>query len=71
MFTNEHEEHDMKREAKEIARKTVQMDDWERYVEGAAYRILKLEKQVQRLTFNFWLFFFFVFVLPIFFRVGG
>ena len=71
MFSNEFEDQDMQREAREIARKTVQSDDWERYVEGAAYRILKLEKQVQRLTLNFWLFFFFVFVLPIFFRIGG
>jgi len=71
MFGNEFEDTDLKREAKEIARKTVQQDDWERYVEGAAFKILKLEKQVERLTFNFWVFFFFIVLLPIFGRIIG
>jgi len=71
MFGNEFEDTDLQREAKEIARKTVQQDDWERYVEGAAFKILKLEKQVERLTFNFWVFFFFIVLLPIFGRIIG
>jgi len=71
MFRNEFEDTDLQREAKEIARKTVQNEDWERYVEGAAFKILKLEKQVERLTFNFWVFFFFIVVLPIFARIIG
>lgn len=62
---------DIKKEAKEVARKTVESDDWEKYVEGAAFRIIKLERQVEVLTRNFWIIFFFIFVLPLFARMMG
>lgn len=62
---------DIKKEAKEVARKTVESDDWEKYVEGAAFRIIKLERQVEVLTRNFWIIFFFIFVLPLVARMMG
>ena len=71
MFGNEFEDTDLQREAKEIARKTVQQDDWERYVEGAAFKILKLEKEVARLKFHTYFIIFFVFVLPLLFAALG
>ena len=67
MFDNDH---DLKQEAKQVARKTMMADDWEGYVEGAAFKILKLEKTVQRLQTNFYILLFVLFVLPIFFRAG-
>jgi hypothetical protein len=46
-------------------------DDWQGYVEGAAFRIIKLEREVQRLRFNFYMLIFFIFGLPIILRVLG
>jgi hypothetical protein len=70
MFDND-EDYELQKEAKEVARKTMQMDDWERYVEGAAFKILKLEREVQRLRFNFYMLIFFIFGLPIILRLLG
>jgi hypothetical protein len=70
MFDND-EDYELQKEAKEVARKTMQMDDWERYVEGAAFKILKLEREVQRLRFNFYMLIFFIFGLPILLRILG
>ena len=73
MFDND-EDYELQREAKEVARKTMQMDDWERYVEGAAFKILKLEREVQRLkrlTFNIYLGAFLLFGLPVILAVLG
>jgi hypothetical protein len=68
MFYNDDEE--IQAEAREVARKTMQMDDWERYVEGAAFRIIKLERELSRLKINFYILLFVLFVLPIFLRAG-
>jgi len=70
MFDND-EDYELQKEAKEVARKTMQMDDWERYVEGAAFKILKLERELTRLKFNFYLLLFFIFGLPIILRLLG
>jgi len=70
MFNNPYDDDEIQKEAREIARKTVQMDDWEKYVEGAAFKIIKLERELGRLKFNFWLLVFLIFVLPIFLRAG-
>jgi hypothetical protein len=70
MFDND-EDYELQREAKEVARKTMQMDDWERYVEGAAFKILKLEREVQRLKFNIYLGAFLLFGLPVILAVLG
>jgi hypothetical protein len=68
MFYNDDEE--IQAEAREVARKTMQMDDWERYVEGAAFRIIKLERELSRLKINFYILLFVLFILPIFLRAG-
>jgi hypothetical protein len=65
MFDNDFEDTDLKRKAKEVARKTVQAEDWERYVEGAAFKILKLEKEVGKLKSYVYFMLFFVFILPV------
>lgn len=70
MFNNPYDDDEIQKEAREVARKTVQMDDWEKYVEGAAFKIIKLERELGRLKFNFWLLVFLIFVLPIFLRAG-
>jgi len=67
MFDDEEE---LKQEAKQIARRTMQSNDMEGYIEGAAFKILKLERSLSRLTTNFYILLFILFVLPIFFRVG-
>jgi hypothetical protein len=67
MFDDEEE---LKQEAKQIARRTMQSDDMEGYIEGAAFKILKLERSLSRLTTNFYILLFILFVLPIFFRAG-
>lgn len=71
MFNNDEENYELQREAKEVARKTMQMDDWERYVEGAAFKILKLERELTRLKLNFYFLLFFIFGLPIILRLVG
>jgi len=68
MFYDDDEE--IQQEAREVARKTVQMQDWQKYVEGAAFKIIKLEREVNRLKVNFYLLLFILFVVPIFFRAG-
>ena len=68
MFDHDEE---LQREAKEVARKTIQMNDWERYVEGAAFKIIKLEREVQRLRVNLYMMIFFIFGLPILLRILG
>ena len=70
MFNND-EDYELQREAKEVARKTMQMNDWERYVEGAAFKILKLEREIQRLKFNIYLGAFLLFGLPVILAVLG
>lgn len=70
MFNNPYNEEEIQKEAREVARKTVQMQDWEKYVEGAAFKIIKLERELGRLKFNFWFLVFILFVLPVFFRAG-
>jgi hypothetical protein len=70
MFNN-FEDDEIQAEAREVARKTVQADDWQGYVEGAAFRIIKLEREVQRLRFNFYMLIFFIFGLPILLRILG
>lgn len=55
-------------EAKQVARNTTDDPTMQKYIEGAAYKIIKLEEQVEKLTMNFWLFVFIIFILPIFFR---
>ena len=67
MFDDDEE---LKQEAKQIARRTMQSDDMEGYIEGAAFKILKLERSLSRLTTNFYILLFVLFVLPIFFRAG-
>ena len=67
MFDDEEE---LKQEAKQIAQRTMQSDDMEGYIEGAAFKILKLERSLSRLTTNFYILLFILFVLPIFFRAG-
>jgi hypothetical protein len=71
LFNNPYEDEEIQEEAREVARKTMQMDDWQAYVEGAAFRIIKLEREVSRLRFNFLLLIFFIFGLPIMFRILG
>jgi hypothetical protein len=70
MFNN-YEDDEIQEEAREVARKTMEADDWRGYVEGAAFRIIKLEREVQRLRFNLYLLMFFIFGLPIIFRILG
>ena len=70
-FNNPYEDEEIQQEAREVARKTIQADDWQGYVEGAAFRIIKLEREVQRLRFNFLLLIFFIFGLPIILRILG
>ena len=65
------EDEEIQAEAKEVARKTVMADDWQGYVEGAAFRIIKLEREVQRLRFNFYFLIFFIFVLPVILKILG
>jgi hypothetical protein len=67
MFDDEEE---LKQEAKQIAKRTMMSDDMEGYIEGAAFKILKLERSLSRLTTNFYILLFILFVLPIFFRAG-
>ena len=64
---NENEE--IAKEAKEIARKTIEAGDLEKYVEGAAFRIIKMEREISRLKFNFYTFVFILVVLPVLVRV--
>ena len=67
----DYENDEIEAEAREVARKTIAANDWEGYVKGAAYRIIKLEREVQRLRFNMYLLIFFIFGLPILFRILG
>jgi len=67
MFDDEEE---LQQEAKQIAKRTMQSDDMEGYIEGAAFKILKLERELGRLRTNFYILLFVLFVLPIFFRAG-
>jgi hypothetical protein len=60
------DEEDLKQEAKQIARRTMQSNDMEGYIEGAAFKILKLERELSRLKTNFWVMVFIIFVLPLF-----
>ena len=62
------DDEDLKQEAKQVAQKTIMSDDWQGYVEGAAFKILKLERELSRLKINFYILLFILFVLPIFFR---
>ena len=52
-------------EAKQVARNTTDDPTMQKYIEGAAYKIIKLEEKVEKLTMNFWLFVFIIFILPI------
>jgi hypothetical protein len=70
MFYNDDDE-EIQAEAREVARKTVQANDWERYVEGAAYRIIKLEREVDRLKTHIYIMIFIIFVLPIMLKIMG
>jgi hypothetical protein len=67
MFDDEEE---LQQEAKQIAKRTMMSDDMEGYIEGAAFKILKLERELSRLRTNFYILLFVLFVLPIFFRAG-
>jgi len=67
MFDDEEE---LQQEAKQIAKRTMMSDDMEGYIEGAAFKILKLERELGRLKTNFYILLFILFVLPIFFRAG-
>jgi hypothetical protein len=67
MFDDEEE---LQQEAKQIAKRTMMSDDMEGYIEGAAFKILKLERELSRLRTNFYVLLFVLFVLPIFFRAG-
>jgi hypothetical protein len=67
MFDDEEE---LQQEAKQIAKRTMMSDDMEGYIEGAAFKILKLERELNRLRTNFYVLLFVLFVLPIFFRAG-
>jgi hypothetical protein len=67
MFDDEEE---LQQEAKQIAKRTMMSDDMEGYIEGAAFKILKLERELGRLRTNFYILLFVLFVLPIFFRAG-
>ena len=67
MFDDEEE---LQQEAKQIARRTMQSDDMEGYIEGAAFKILKLERELSRLKTNFWVMVFIIFVLPLFLPRG-
>jgi hypothetical protein len=67
MFDDEEE---LQQEAKQIAKRTMMSDDMEGYIEGAAFKILKLERELSRLRTNFYILLFILFVLPIFFRAG-
>ena len=67
MFDDEEE---LQQEAKQIAKRTMMSDDMEGYIEGAAFKILKLERELGRLKTNFYILLFVLFVLPIFFRAG-
>jgi len=67
MFDDDEE---LQQEAKQIAKRTMMSDDMEGYIEGAAFKILKLERELGRLKTNFYILLFILFVLPIFFRAG-
>ena len=67
MFDDDEE---LQQEAKQIAKRTMMSDDMEGYIEGAAFKILKLERDLGRLKTNFYILLFVLFVLPIFFRAG-
>ena len=64
------DEEELQQEAKQIAKRTMMSDDMEGYIEGAAFKILKLERELGRLRTNFYILLFVLFVLPIFFRAG-
>ena len=66
MFFNNDEE--LKQEAREIARRTMQSDDIKGYIEGEAFRVLKLERDLASLKNNFWILVFVIFVLPMILR---
>jgi hypothetical protein len=66
MFDDE----ELKQEAKQIAKRTMMSDDMEGYIEGAAFKILKLERELSRLKTNFWVMVFIIFVLPLFLPRG-
>lgn len=55
-------------EAKEIARKSTNDPTLQKYIEGASFKIIKLEDKLERLTLNFWMLVFIIFILPIFVR---
>lgn len=63
MFSRPEEE--ILQEAKQVARNTTDDPTMQKYIEGAAYKIIKLEEKVDRLTANFWLLVFLLFVLPL------
>lgn len=42
-----------------------------RWIEGASERLIQQEKDIKNLKFNFFLFIFVIFVLPILARLGG
>jgi hypothetical protein len=67
MFDDEEE---LQQEAKQIAKRTMMSDDMEGYIEGAAFKILKLERELGRLRTNFYILLFVLFVLPMFLRAG-
>ena len=64
-FTNDDE---LRAEARDIAKRTMQSDNMHGYIEGEVFRVLKLEKEVSSLKTNFWLLIFVIFILPIFLR---
>ena len=61
---------DLAKQAKEIADKTTDDPVLRKYIEGLNFRVLKLERTTSTLITNFWLMFFFIFVLPLFFAKG-
>lgn len=58
-------EHEIQQEAKTVARNTTDDPTMQKYIEGAAFKIIKLEEKVDRLTTNFWVLVFILFVLPL------
>jgi len=51
--------------AKQVAKSTTDDPTMQKYIEGAAYKIIKLEEKVDRLTLNFWALVFILFILPL------
>jgi len=58
-------------QAREVARNTTDDPVMQRYIEGAAYKIITLENDVKTLKTNYWILIFVIFVFPILARLAA